>query len=63
MLTRAKRQALTETRVTLDGKPAIILGAHRDFATIAQIPAGLSYEWNWDTVKRIVETKNGEFRS
>jgi len=62
-ITQAERQSLTETRVTLDGKPAIILGARRDYATVAQIPDGLSYEWCWETVKRVVETKNGEFKS
>lgn len=62
-VTQAERQALAETAVTLDGKPAVILGVRADFATVAQVPDGLHYRWSWPTVKRIVETKNGEFTS
>lgn len=62
-ITQAERDGLIETRVTLDGKPAVILGRFADFATVAQIPDGPSYEWHWETVKRIVRTKNSEFTS
>ena len=62
-VTQAERDALVGTEVTLDGKPAVVLGRFADFATVAQVPAGLSYEWNWETVKRIMRTKNGEFKS
>ena len=62
-VTLAERKRLTEIRVTLDGKPAVILGARADFATVAQIPDGLHYRWSWETVKHIVETENGAFKS
>ena len=62
-ITQAERDALIETEVTLDGKPAVILGRYADFPTVAQTPDGLHYRWSWEVVKRIVETKNGEFTS
>ena len=49
--------------VTLDGKPAGIRGFNNPYATVCQLPTGLSYEYAWETVKHIVETKNGAFKS
>jgi hypothetical protein len=40
--------------VTLDGRPAKISGARRDFATVTALPDGPGYEWPWPTVARIV---------
>lgn len=56
------RYALCDTPVTLDGKPAKIAGAKRDFATIRTLPDGASYEWAWETVARVV-ANGGAFKS
>ena len=62
-ITQAEHDGLVGTSVTLDGKPAVILGRYADFATVAQVPDGPSYEWCWETVKRIMRTKHGKFKS
>ena len=61
-MTYEERRKLCQKRVTLDGKPAVIGGARHRFATVATLPHGASYEWAWETVKKIVE-KGGDFRS
>ncbi len=57
-----ERRRLCEAKVTLDGQPAVIAGVRCKFATVAQVPEGLSYEWSWDTVARIV-ARGGQFKS
>ena len=49
--------------ITLDGKRAGIRGCNNPYATVCQIPTGLSYEYAWETVKYVVENKNGAFKS
>jgi hypothetical protein len=56
------RRELCGARVTLNGEPAMISGASRDFANVTQLGTGLSCEWAWSTVARIV-AKGGEFKS
>jgi len=58
----AARYELCDTRVTLDGKPAKIGGARNEFATVRLIRSGLSAEFAWPTVARIV-ARGGEFKS
>jgi hypothetical protein len=54
---------LVQTKgVTLDGKPAVISGYKMPFATVTQLSTGLSAEWSWEAVERIV-TKGGDFQS
>jgi antirestriction protein/predicted RNA binding protein with dsRBD fold (UPF0201 family) len=50
--------------VTLDGKPAIISNADATgkFAKVSQTPSGVSVEFSWDAVDRIMK-KGGEFKS
>ena len=48
--------------VTLDGKPAIILGSKRQFGTVATLPNGPSYEFSWNTIGRILD-RGGDFKS
>lgn len=60
-MTFEERLALTQTPVTLNGKRAIIMGARNRFATVAQTDSGLSCEWAWPTVARIVHNKEGRF--
>ena len=56
------RNALIDARVTLNGKPAVICGQLNDYATVAALPDGPSYEWAWPTVARIV-ANGGDFRA
>ena len=56
------RHRLCDTPVTLDGAPATVSGARNDFATVRLRSTGLSAEWAWETVARIVE-RGGDFHS
>jgi hypothetical protein len=58
----AKRLNLTGAKVTLNGEPAKIGGIYRRFATVTQLKSGLSAEWSWEAVERIV-AKGGDFKS
>ena len=49
-----ERRRYTATDCTLDGKPAVIAGALEPFATVAQLPHGMTVEYAWPTVARIV---------
>lgn len=55
------RKSLVQARgVTLDGRPAVISGWRNSFARVTQTATGLSAEWAWSTVERIV-AKHGKF--
>jgi hypothetical protein len=56
------RYALIDARVTLNGNPARISGARLDFARVTDTVTGLSCEWAWETVERIV-ANGGAFKS
>lgn len=56
------RYALTAAKVTLNGQPAKVTGALNDYAKVTQIESGLSCEWAWETVARIV-ANGGRFFS
>jgi hypothetical protein len=58
----AHRLALTQAKVTLNGEPAKIAGIYRKFPKVTQIKSGLSAEWSWEAVERIV-AKGGNFKS
>lgn len=57
-----QRRELCAAKVTLNGQPATISGAMRDFAVVRDIKTGLGAEWAWVTVARIV-ANGGRFRS
>jgi hypothetical protein len=57
-----ERMALCEAKVTLNGKPAWISGARLRFAAVTDRKTGLSAEWAWPTVARIV-ARDGAFES
>lgn len=57
-----ERHRLCAIAVTLNGNPARISGTVNDFATVTDTKSGLSAEWSWYTVARIVET-GGRFTS
>lgn len=48
-------------RVTLNGKPARVSGYRLDFARVTDA-AGLSAEWSWSAVERIL-AKGGAFHA
>lgn len=58
----AERRALCSARVTLNGSPAVISGAQREFAHVTDLATRLSAEWAWETVARVVAA-GGAFRS
>ena len=60
--TLEQRQELCAARVTLDGKPAAVSGYRLDFARVTDRKTGLSAEWAWPTVARIV-ARGGAFSS
>jgi len=51
-----------EVKVTLDGKPAQIMGYRNKFATVATMPQGPSFDWSWEAVECIVQA-GGNFKS
>jgi hypothetical protein len=56
------RLGLTEAKVTLNGLPAKVGGVNNRFATVTQLKSGLSAEWSWDAVERVI-SKGGDFKS
>lgn len=59
---RDQRQTLCAAQVTLNGQPARVSGALRDFARVTDTRTGLSAEWSWAAVARVV-AKGGAFQS
>jgi hypothetical protein len=57
------RWPLLEHEIRLNGQRATIAGVLNDFATIRQMPDGLSAEFAWITVKHIIENSKGEFHA
>lgn len=57
------RRVLIQHEVTLNGVRATIGGVTKDFATVTQMPNGLSADFAWKTVEHIIEDHNGEFHS
>jgi hypothetical protein len=56
------RFSLCEADVTLNGLPAKVCGARNRFATVRQLSSGLSAEWSWVAVVRVV-SNGGDFQS
>ena len=61
--TYQERQELASNKVTLDGKPALIIGLRNPFATVKQYPTGCEAEFAWATVEHIIKDKEGKFKS
>lgn len=53
-LTSAEKLALCSAEVTLNGEPAAISGVRAPFAKVTSRVTGLSAEFAWTTVERIV---------
>ena len=58
-----RRRELAEEEVTLNGRRAKIHGVNNDFATVSQLPNGLSAEWAWATVEHVITNNNGAFNA
>lgn len=58
----AERQALCEAVVTLNGNPGRVSGAGCDFARVTDTTTGLSAQWSWQAVARVI-AKGGAFTS
>jgi hypothetical protein len=61
-VTMQEKMRLCGSQATLNGKPARISGYRRRFATVTQSSSGLSAEWSWQAVQRVV-SKGGHFES
>jgi len=58
-LTREERLGLCGP-ATLDGRTAIVSGASRPFAVVTDKATGLSAEWSWQAIARIM-ARGGKF--
>lgn len=58
-----RRELCARRDITLDGKPAMIMGAQMPFAKVAFRDSGASLEWAWPTVARICRERGGAFKS
>lgn len=59
----ATRRKLVQLEgVTLNGQPAVIMGARNDYATVAQLPDGAKADWAWETVLAVVTKRAKAFR-
>jgi hypothetical protein len=58
-----RRRELMNADVMLNDQHAVIRGYNNDFATITQLPDGLSAEFAWATVERVVKHSDGRFRA
>jgi len=56
-----RRQELVNATVTLDGKPAKVTGYRLPYAQIRN--DRYAVELAWETVERVVTTRDGAFRS
>lgn len=58
-----QRRVLAEHEVTLNGLRASIGGVRNDFATITQLPNGVSADFAWKTVEHVIEHSEGKFNA
>ena len=59
---REKRMEFCMAKVTLNGQRARVSGIQNPFATVTQFNSGLSAEWSWEAVERVI-AKGGNFQS
>jgi hypothetical protein len=57
-----RRRELAAASVTLNGEPARITGTALRYAHVTQVASGLSADWSWEAVERVV-AKGGAFQS
>ena len=56
-----RRDAYSDLRVTLNGKPAQIMGFRNRFGTVSARGVGRA-DWSWDAIERIVKA-GGKFKA
>lgn len=61
--TKTIRDKYNGTICTLDGKPAKICASPDGFASVGHLNGPLALDWSWEAVQRIVDTKQGQFKS
>jgi len=61
MTPEERREKYAELEVTLDMRPAKIIGFCRSHGTIASLDNALVGQWSWQAIDRIVE-KDKRFR-
>lgn len=59
---REQRMEFCMAKVTLNGVRARVSGIQNPFATVTQFGTGLSAEWSWEAVERII-SNGGKFVS
>lgn len=57
------RYALIASQVTLDDKPAMIVGLRLDFPLVVTLDGKHRVEFSWKAVQHVVENKQGKFKS
>jgi hypothetical protein len=60
---RALADRYTGRTCSLNGRAALILGRFQPFATVAVFPDGPAFEFSWETVARVMETREGRFEA
>ena len=58
-----EKEKWVNASVTLNGKPAKIVGKKITFPKVVEINGPLSVEFSWQAVKRIMTKNNGEFKA
>ena len=72
-IVKPRREHLTDRReiaerwsgaaCLLNGQLAQVVGRLNDFATVRTLGGGVSHEWTWDAVNRIMTDGGGKFYS
>ena len=57
-----QRRVLAQLSVTLDGRPARIVGVRREYAVVTSLDGRASAEWSWRAAARICDA-GGQFRT
>ena len=55
---------MTPGYVTLDGEDAVVCGHRNTYAKVARVGASYkSIQCSWECVRRVIDTRNGAFKS
>jgi len=62
-MTEDEKREYVAKHCTLNGNPAKISGVKSEFAAITELDTLISFQYSWYTVKRIMDNKQGKFKS
>lgn len=62
-LVRDRMRFTTPSAATLNGSPATVTGHGKPFATVTDVSTGLSAQWSWESVERVMMYQFGRFNS